>query len=170
MASTKPEGRQRFAPSAAIVNDVSWWLFVIASLIAGGVDWWKANGSAVSFSSDIYLYCSLGDGEESRCQVGTSGSGPEQWFTDPAFYSSAAFVVLVSAATVEAFTVGRFMPGIVTVAMPLVAFVMFLAATPDGIAGYDGRPVVAMVVVFVAVVLREMWARRFRAVYADTGE
>lgn len=166
MTSTKPEGWQRLARSAAIVNDASWWLFVVASLIAGGVDWWKANRSAVSFSSDIYLYCA-GIGEESKCEVGTSGSGPEQWFTDTAFYSLAAFVVLVIAATAEAFAVGQFMPGIVTVVVPPIGFVLFLAATPDGIASYDGRPVVAMLFVFLAIALRETWARRLRRDYAD---
>ena len=139
---------------------------MIASLIAGGV--WSLNRSAVSFSSNIYLYCA-GFGQESRCEAGTSGSGPEQWFTDPAFYSLAAFVVLVCAAIAEAVSVGRFRHGIVTIALPLIAFVLFLAVTPDGIAGYDGRPVVAMVTVFVAVVLRETWARRYRAVYVADG-
>jgi hypothetical protein len=99
-------------------------------LIAGGVDWWRENRSAVSFSSDIYLYC-FG----SRCDVGTSGSGPVRWFSDTATYS-------------------------------LVAFVLFLGATPDGIGGYDGRPVVAMVIVLAAVALRETWARRLRYAYA----
>lgn len=162
--------RQHLARRAGLIGDASWWLFVVASLITGGVDWWNQDRvRGASFSSEIYLYCSGGgDGQRSTCVTGTSGSATEDWFTDTSFYSLAAFIIVVTAALVQAVAVGRLLPGIANVAIPFVGFTLFLAATFGAFFGNWMRPIAALALVFAAVVIRETWAQWFRRTFAAT--
>ncbi|MDL9948724.1 hypothetical protein QSJ19_24685 [Gordonia sp. ABSL11-1] len=163
--------RRQIARAAGLVGDLAWWLFVVSSLIAGGVNWWSPRyPGSVSFSDSIRVYCMdtspLGsENAESRCLFNTSGFGADNLFADLALCSIVGIVVAVLAAAVQSWATGLLVPGVLNVAVPLIGYVLFLAATPGGFGGQWMRPVVALVIIFVAVVLREMWARRFRTRY-----
>jgi hypothetical protein len=163
--------RRQIARAAGLVGDLAWWLFVVSSLIAGSVNWWSSfYPGSVSFTDSIRVYCidTAPPGSrsfETRCQTNTSGFGVGNLFADLALYSIIAIVVTVLAAAVQSWASGRLVPGLVNVAVPLIGYVLFLAATPGGFGGQWMRPVVALAIIFVAVVLREMWARRFRTRY-----
>ena len=163
MTTPTQNRRSHVVQVASRVNDISWWLFVVASLIAGGVNWWTERVWAAGFSDDVRLYCPFVRGSVGGdCIVTTSGFADDHWFTDTAFYSMAAFAVLILAAIVEGVAKGRLVSGIVTVGLPIVAWGLFLVASPGVVADDVMKPIWAMLVVFLAVMLRETWARTLR--------
>lgn len=71
-----------------------------------------------------------------------------------------AFCLLVLAALAEAVAVRRVAAGIVTVAVPFVVAALIWAAMPRGHWSFFLEPVPAMLVILVAVAIREVWTRR----------
>lgn len=89
-----------------------------ASFVGGGLDGWT-----------IYTP-TTGAG-----YVDIVGPPAPPWWQDPSVYALVAFVTVVIAAVVDACAVRRLIPGIVTVAAPFMALVLFVLATPGGIEG-----------------------------------
>jgi hypothetical protein len=145
---------------------VAWWIFVVATLFAGGVTWLRERVfvGGVSYGRvDRWLshssYVPEYDGATSF--VATRNGSMSDWFGDPASYSMVAFIVVAATALVEALVVRRLVPGLVTVAVPFVALVMIASVTPFGFWNLELRPVLAMAVVLAAVAVREMWVHTY---------
>ncbi|MYR08552.1 hypothetical protein GTV32_20565 [Gordonia sp. SID5947] len=147
--------------SARITGHVGWWVFVVATLFAGGITWWESNSRiAASFAHDgewtAYTPLTSIDAQV----VGIAWQPMyTHWWQDPSWYALAAFVVVVIAALVDAATARRLVPGVITVAVPFVALGLFYLATPGTIDGVELRTVLSMLLVLVGVGIREVWMR-----------
>lgn len=80
------------------------------------------------------------------------------WWQDPGMYALIAFVVVVVAAVIDAYAAGRVVAGVVTVLVPFAALGLFVLATPDTVMAQP-RTVISMLLVLVAIALREIWMR-----------
>lgn len=151
--------RSRVERFARVGGHISWWVFVVATLFAGGINWWDRHSTiAASFADDVgwTMYTPL------------TGSGYvdvqweptyDHWWQSPGIYGFIAFVVVVIAAVIDACVGGRILPGIITAVVPFAALGLFVLATPDAIEGVEPDTIVSMLMVMVAIALREVWMR-----------
>ena len=155
--------RYRVFSLARITGHTAWWIFVVATLFAGGITWTGVsrygNYKATSFTKEYgwTAYTGLTD-----APVGIAnfvGSSYDPW-SDPELWSAIVFGVVLVAAVVEAISAREVLPGIVTVAAPCVAFGLLLLATPGVLDGIQLGTTTTIGVVLVAVAVREVWARR----------
>jgi hypothetical protein len=152
--------RQTILFSARITGHVMWWVFAVAALFAGGITWWMEyraiDASFVSGGPDGWTVYTPMTGTGF---VDLIGSSAPEWWQGPAVYAFAAFVLVVVAATVDAFAARHFIAGIVTVVVPFLALALFVLATPGAIDGIFLHPTVSLVLVLVGVAVREVWMR-----------
>lgn len=159
--------RHRVFSLARITGHAAWWVFMVATLFAGGITWTGIDRSffeagfearsGVTYTGD-YVYS---DGDVLSYQFGDLASTSYDRWTELELWSLVAFVVVLIAAVVEAISARRLLPGVVTVAAPCVAFGLLLLATPGVLDIVEFDTTLTMSVVLIAVAAREVWARRF---------
>ncbi|ORM38306.1 hypothetical protein BFL43_00170 [Williamsia sp. 1135] len=146
---------------ARVSGHISWWVFVVATLFAGGINWWGRQSTfAASFADDV--------GWTIYAPVRTTGSGYidvqweqtyDRWWQSPGVYGVIAFVIVVITAVTTAFIGGRIASGIGTVLVPFAALGLFVLATPDAVEGVELSTILSMLLVLVAIAIREVWMR-----------
>ncbi|PZU01675.1 MAG: hypothetical protein DI630_11470 [Gordonia sp. (in: high G+C Gram-positive bacteria)] len=165
--------RYRVFSLTRITGHVSWWVFVVVTLFAGGITWTGASeylgpASGTGWSGNRQAYSEIKAPVAIANFTGTSsfdanpwpGSGADPW-TQLEVLSVIAFAVVIIAAVIEAVSSRQVVPGIVTVAAPCVAFGLLLLATPGVLDSVRFGTMQTLGVVLVAVAVREVWARRF---------
>ena len=159
---------ERVFPIARATGHIAWWIFVVTTLFAGGISWAGVgnrlddgflDASFTARSSGWTAYTPLTDTPVGIANF--SASPPYDRWTDPEFWSIVAFSVVLIAAVIEAISVRRTLPGVVTIAAPCVALGLLLLATPGTLDRVEFDTMTAMAVVLVAIAVREVWARRF---------
>ena len=157
--------RQRALSLARNTGHTAWWVFVVATLFAGGITWTSVStyGNYIGVTSFTQqtgwtAYTPMTDSSIDFVDFDSSSYDP---WTELELLSAAAFFVVLVAAVVEALSARQMVPGIVTVAAPCVAFGMLLLATPGGVGTVEFDATVTVAVVLIAVAVREVWARRF---------
>ncbi len=86
----------------------------------------------------------------------------DYWWQSPGVYGLIAFIIVVVVAVIDAFVGGRIASGIVTVLVPVVVLGLFVLATPDAIEGVELPTILSMLLVLVAIAIREVWTRAVR--------
>jgi hypothetical protein len=159
--------RHRVFSLARTTGHAAWWVFMVATLFAGGITWagidqsfFDTEFSARSGTADTggYVYS---DGDVLSYQFGDLASTSYDRWTELELWSLVAFVVVLVAAVVEAIAARQMLPGVVTVAAPCVAFGLLLLGTPGVLDTVEFDTTLTMSVVLIAVAAREVWARRF---------
>lgn len=153
--------RHRTFTAARNTGHIAWWVFVVATLFAGGVTW-LGLGEEAPFSTRTTgwtSYTPLTDYPVSIANL--AGPAPYEWWTEPEVFAALAFAVVVLAAAVEAIAVRQLVPGVVTIAAPLVALVILIFVTPTVFTSFELTKIPTMALVLLAVAVREVWARRF---------
>jgi hypothetical protein len=160
--------RHRVFSLARITGHVAWWIFVVATLFAGGITWTgvsnRLNSSFVdaSFTARSFGWTAYTPLTDSPVGIANfSASPPYDRWTDPEFWSMVAFTVVLIAAVIEAISARHALPGMATVAAPCVALGLLLLATPGILDSVELDTMSAMGVVLVAIAVREVWARQF---------
>ena len=150
---------------ARITGHAAWWIFVVATLFAGGITWTGVSRygnyiGATSLTKEYgwTAYTGLTDSPVGIADF--AGSSYDPW-RDFELWSAIAFGAVLIAAVVEAISARQLLPGLVTVAAPCVAFGLLLLVTPGVLDTVGFDTMVAMAVVLIAVAVREIWARRF---------
>ena len=159
--------RHRVFSLARTTGHAAWWVFMVATLFAGGITWTGIDRSyfeagfearsGATYTGD-YVYS---DGDVLSYHFGEVASTSFDRWTELELWSLVAFVVVLIAAVVEAVAARRLLPGVVTVAAPCVAFGLLLLATPGVLDTVEFDTTLTMSVVLIAVAVREAWARRF---------
>jgi hypothetical protein len=148
---------------ARITGHTAWWVFVVATLFAGGITWLGSDHEyqhpAFLLRSDGWMvYSTVPDSSSVTADyVDVAVALPYEWWKDGELLSAAMFVVVMIAAVVEATAARRLWQGLITVAAPCIALGLLVTATPDTAAESDMT--VALVLVLAAVTVREIWAR-----------
>ncbi|MEC3918636.1 hypothetical protein [Nocardia sp. CDC160] len=137
---------------ARICGYAFWWFFIAATMVAGGISWfgdsdrgdagWIVHGSRM--------------GEPRRY----TDYVPSDGFDITSGLTFVAFCLLVLAAVAEAVAVRRVAAGIITVLVPFVTAALIWAAMPLGHWSFFLESVPAVLVILVAVAIREVWTRR----------
>jgi len=152
---------------AKAIGHVSWWIFVVATLYAGGVYWWGSHrGIGAPVIRDgtwsVYIPFIPGAGYEDipagRSYAAWHATSTDNWDA-PSTYAMIAFVVVVLAALVDAAILRRAIPGIVTVAVPFISLGFFVLATPDTFDGTQLKWQITMLITLAAIAIREIWTR-----------
>ncbi|MGW4245797.1 hypothetical protein [Nocardia sp. NPDC004722] len=144
--------RYRLFRAARTCGYVFWWVFIAATMVAGGISWF--GDSSPDDAGWIIHGRSLGAPRRYADYIPSNG------FDITPGMTFIAFCLLVLAALLEAATVRRVVAGIITVAVPFVAAFLIWAAMPRGHRTFFLEPVPALVSILVAVAIREAWARR----------
>ena len=157
--------RYRVFSLTRITGHVSWWVFVVVTLFAGGITWTGASeylgpASGTGWSGNRQAYSEIKAPVAIANFTGTSSFEHDPW-TQLEVLSVIAFAVVIIAAVIEAVSSRQVVPGIVTVAAPCVAFGLLLLATPGVLDSVRFGTMQTLGVVLVAVAVRELWARRF---------
>lgn len=128
--------RARIDRWSRILGHGGWWVFVVASLFAGGITWWSAHPSiAASFGPDCgwTMFAPV-------TRVGGAGyvdvawrPAYTQWWQDPGVYALIAFFIVVMTALSDACASRQIITGVVTVLVPFAALGLFVVATPDSV-------------------------------------
>lgn len=152
--------RDRLVTAARNTGHVAWWIFVVATLFAGGVTWLGLQDDEwfSARSSGWMAYTPLTDPPVAIANF--TGPQPYEWWTEPEVFAAIAFAVVVIAAVVEAVTIRRIGTGLMTIAAPLVALGILIVVTPRVFTSFELATVPTMCVVLLAVAVREVWARR----------
>lgn len=177
---------------ARVVGDAAWWVFIVASLIAGGVQWLHPDGKRYepfdpssigestrttswgSYSGYSYSYSgSNSNGDYAGWDPGPNGvviskayigSNTTDWWSDPGFYSLAAFVIVVAAAAWEALAYRDVIAAALTICVPFAALAVLGLTTPGVIGGdMDPGPAATLILAVIAVGMRGWWARTLPA-------
>lgn len=153
--------RARIVRWSRTVGHGGWWVFVVGSLFAGGINWWNTHQSiAASFGPDCgwTMFAPM-------TRVGGAGYVDvawqptyTQWWQDPGVYALIAFIVVVITALIDACASRQVITGVVTVVVPFAALGLFVTATPDSVMTQP-HTVISMLLVLAAVALREVWMR-----------
>lgn len=150
---------------ARITGHAAWWAFVVATLFAGGITW-LGNDHEYQHppfllrSDEWMVYSTVPDSSTATADyVDVAVALPYEWWKDGELLSAALFVVVMIAAVVEATAARRLWQGLITVGAPCVALGLLLIATPDTATEPDMTT--ALVLVLLAVTVREVWARYF---------
>ena len=148
---------------ARITGHAAWWVFVVATLFAGGITW-LGNDHGYQHppfllrSDGWMVYSTVPDSSSATTDyVDVAVTLPYEWWRDGELLSAAMFVVVMIAAVVEAASARRLWRGLITVGAPCVALGLLVIATPDTDAESDMTA--ALVLVLVAVTVREVCAR-----------
>lgn len=171
------------AARARVVGDAAWWLFIVASLIAGGVRWLHGSGEryepfippSTGESTQATYWGSYSDYSHSNTYadywgvdpgldavgISTVYTSPDtiDWWTDPGFYSLAAFILVVAAAVWEAAAYRDVITAALTITVPFAALAVLGLTTPGVIGDIDPGPAATLVLALIAVGLRAWWAR-----------
>lgn len=153
--------RPRVFSLARVTGHVMCWIFVVATLFAGGITWFSGTVSYPTVDPSFLArsgYYTRDDGVFSD-YYGYIPSSYNPW-TEPQLWSLVAFVVVLIAAVIEAISAQRLLPGVVTVAAPCVALGLLLLVTPGVVDSGGFSTMLTMGVVLLAVAVREAWARR----------
>ena len=157
--------RHRVSSYARITGHSAWWVFMVATLFAGGITWTGVSRygnyiGATSFPKEYGWTAYTGLTDSPVGIANFAGSSYNPW-SDPELWSAIAFGAVLIAAVVEAVSAREVLPGIVTVAAPCVAFGLLLLVTPGVLDRVQLGTMTIIGVVLVAVAVREVWARRF---------
>lgn len=158
--------RHRVFSLARTTGHAAWWIFVVATLFAGGITWTGVSRygnyiGATSFTKEYgwTAYTGLTDSPVGIADyLGSSSYDP---WRDFELWSAIAFGAVLIAAVVEAISAREVLPGLVTVAAPCVAFGLLLLVTPGVLDTVGFDTMATMAVVLIAVAVREIWARWF---------
>lgn len=153
--------RHRAISPARILGHCAWWIFVVATLFAGGITWTGVD-RYVPFVPVLHGagWIDIPSTDAPVAIVDFAGTAYDPG-VDPEIVSVVAFVVVLIAATVEAISVRQVLPGMATVAAPCVALGLLLLATPGVLQSVSLDTLATMGIVLIAVAVREVWARRF---------
>ncbi|WP_157535292.1 hypothetical protein [Nocardia inohanensis] len=143
---------QRFR-TAQISGHVSWWVFIVAAMLDRGITWFDSS-EADFFPWDPYA--PLTDMPRRYADY-----LPSDGFEHLGVTSLIGFCLLVLSALAEAVVVRRFIAGIVTVTVPFVAALLIWSALPGGHRNFVLMPFTALLVILIAVAIREAWERKF---------
>ncbi|MEU1210805.1 hypothetical protein [Nocardia sp. NPDC005825] len=134
--------RDRLFRFVHVTGHVCWWVFVVATLWPGSTDvGWTSYGDMPRRYADYV---------------------PSDGFCTASPIAAVAFLVLIIAAAVEAASVGRLIPGLMTVGTPFVAAIVIWTVNPSTCGGHgDSAVFPALPIVLLAIALREVWARAF---------
>ncbi|WP_156045345.1 MULTISPECIES: hypothetical protein [Actinomycetes] len=156
---------------ARTAGHAAWWVFIVATLFAGGITWTGIDRrffdtefcarSGPTNTGDLTLSSAYSDEDVFSDYYGDLASTSFDRWTELELWSLVAFVVVLVAAVVEAIAARQMLPGVVTVAAPCVAFGLLLLATPGVLDTVEFDTTLTMSVVLIAVAAREVWARRF---------
>jgi hypothetical protein len=157
--------RPRVFSLARSVGHGAWWIFVVATLFAGGITWTGVSRygnyiGATSFTEEYGWTAYTGLTDSPVGIANFAGSSYDPW-SDPELWSAIAFGAVLVAAVVEAISARDVVPGIVTVAAPCVGLGLLLVVTPGVLDSVQLGTMTTIGVVLVAVAVREVWARRF---------
>ena len=148
-----------------ITGHVAWWVFVVATIFAGGITW-LGNDHEYQHppfllrSDEWMVYSTVPESSQATAEyVDVAVALPYEWWRDGESLSAAMFMVVMIAAVVEAASARRLWRGLITVGAPCVALGLLVIATPGTDAESDMTT--ALVLVLVAVAVREVWARCF---------
>ena len=157
--------RYRVFSLARTTGHAAWWVFMVATLFAGGIAWTGVSRygnyiGATSFTKEYgwTAYTGLTDSPVGIANFASSSYDP---WSDPELWSAIAFGAVLIAAVIEAISTRKVLPGIATVAAPCVAFGLLLLATPGVLDSVQLGTMTTICVVLTAVAVREIWARRF---------
>lgn len=154
--------RIQISRSAQITGHVAWWIFIVATLFAGGITWLGQGGEGM-FSRRTFGWTAYTPLTDTTVGIANfTAPTPYEWWTEPEVFSAIAFAVVLIAAAAEAVAVGRVVAGVATVIAPVVALGILLVTTPGVIDGWQLGTMTTMGAVLLAVAVREIWARRFR--------
>lgn len=125
-----------------VTGHACWWIFVVATLWPETTRYgWTAGADMPRRYADYV---------------------PSDGFCMATPVAGLAFLVLIIAAAVEAASVGRLVPGLVTVGVPFLAAIVIWSVAPGGCGGHtDTALFPAMAIVLLAIAVREVWARAF---------
>lgn len=161
-----PMTRQRVFALARITGHAAWWVFVVGTLVAGGITWLGIDQDYyrpfIPSSDEWTAYTPLTD----ETFVGAEAIDVamlysyDRW-THGEMLSALAFVVVLIAAVVEAVSAGRLRQGVVTVLAPCAALGLLVIATPGTIDDSGLELGAAVSLTLAAVAIREVWARGF---------
>ncbi|GAB4585547.1 hypothetical protein Ntsu_33790 [Nocardia sp. IFM 10818] len=129
-------------------------------MLAGGITW---LGDDVQDDFGWTAYTPLSDQPRRYADY-----LPSNGFDAMGAVSLTAFCLLVLAAIAAAVTAGRLAAGIVTVAVPFAAGALIWLALPRGHSGFSLQPVATLVVILMAVAIREVWEWRLARTAART--
>ncbi|MFJ4654710.1 hypothetical protein ACIP5Y_25845 [Nocardia sp. NPDC088792] len=146
--------------AAHIAGHALWWVFVVATMLAGGITWFS-DGEQDDFGWTAYT--PLLDVPRRYTDY-----LPSDGFDQIDVMSLIGFCLLVLATLVEAVTVRRLIAGIITVAVPFAAAVLIWCALPRGHWNFHLEPLTALAVILVAVAIREIQERRLAATVVRT--
>ncbi len=146
--------------AAHIAGHAFWWVFVVATMLAGGITWF-GDGEQDDFGWTAYT--PLVDLPRRYADY-----LPSDGFEPAGVMSVIGFCLLVLAALVEAVAVRRVVAGVITVAVPFAAATLIWSALPRGHGNFYLEPTVALVVILVAVAIREVWERRLAPALTPT--
>lgn len=93
---------------------------------------------------------------------------PLDGFAQLGAISLIGFCLLVLSALAEAVAARRLAAGIITTAVPFVAALLIWYALPGGHRDFFLTPPAALLVILVAVAIREVWERKFAPAVART--
>ncbi|MCU1647804.1 MAG: hypothetical protein JWN03_8079 [Nocardia sp.] len=132
----------------------------MAAMLGGGITWF-GSGAEDDFGWDAYT--PLTDVPRRYADY-----LPSDGFDQMGPISLIGFCLLVLTALAEAVAVRKFAAGAITVTVPFAAAVLIWYALPSGHWNFHLEPVTALLVVLVAVAIREVWERRFAPTIART--
>ncbi len=135
-----------------------WWVFVVATMLAGGIDWFSDDDES---TFGWTAYTPLTDMPRRYADY-----MPQNDVAPVDTTSLLAFCLLVLAALAEAVAVRRLIAGIITVAVPFATAGLIWCALPRGHSSFVLEPLAALVVILVAVAIRETWERRLSPIAA----
>jgi hypothetical protein len=152
--------RARVLLAARITGHIAWWIFIVATLFAGGITWLGLDDEGVFSgpSTGWTAYTPLTDATVGIANF--TGPAPYEWWTEPEVFSAVAFAIVIIAAVTEAVAVRRVVPAIVTVVAPVVALGILIVVTPGVVDSWQLGTMTTMGAVLLAVAVREFWARR----------
>ncbi|MFE3193425.1 hypothetical protein ACFXHA_30780 [Nocardia sp. NPDC059240] len=131
---------------------VFWWVFIAATMVAGGITWFD-GAEPDDFGWTAYT-------PRPGLPRRYADYLPSDGFDITPGMTFLAFCLLVLAALAEAVALRRALAGIITVAVPFVATALIWSAMPRGHSNFFLTPIPALLAILVAVAVRELSARK----------
>ena len=166
MQDSVPMTRQRTLALARIAGHAAWWVFVVGTLVAGGITWLGIDQDYyrpfIPSSDEWTAYTPLSDETfEGAGYIDVDVLYSYDRWTHGEMLSASAFVVVLIAAVVEAISARRLWSGVVTVLAPCAGLGLLVIATPGTIDDSGLELGTAVFLILAAVAVREVWARGF---------
>lgn len=164
--------------TARLAGHVCWWVFVVATLIAGGVKWLPVGiilgttgtSCAPPVTGRIAYQPFTSDMPRAYADYLPSDGWEHAWVSPP-MYSLVAFLAVMICAVIQAAAMPRVSAAAVTVLVPILSAAIIAFALSDGVWwGFCPSPVNALILTLVGVAIREVWARGVAPVLAPTGD